>query len=266
VALNCAALVEGLLESEMFGHEKGAFTGAHERREGRLAQAADGTLFLDEVAELPPALQAKLLRVLSERTFTRVGGQEPLPLRSRLVVATHRDLAREVTAGRFREDLFYRVAVLTIALPPLRERRGDILPLAEAHLERLAASLGRRVPRVAAAAREALEAWPWPGNVRELVNVLERALVLGSGDVLDAGDLPREVLEGDADGGAAAPAGASATSPPTTLRAAEEQAVRAALAHTGGRKGAAAALLGISWPTLNRKIREYGLDRGTPAD
>jgi DNA-binding NtrC family response regulator len=266
LALNCAALVEGLLESELFGHEKGAFTGAHERREGRLAQAADGTLFLDEVAELTPGLQAKLLRVLSERTFTRVGGQEPLDVRCRLVSATNRDLTREIAAGRFREDLYYRLAVLTITVPPLRERRADVVPLAEAHLERLAAALGRRVPRLSEDAREALTAWRWPGNVRELVNVLERALVLGSGDVLAAADLPRELLDAGTDAprvpGAPEPPAAGDVGEVLTLREAEKRAVRAALAATGGRKGAAALRLGISWPTLNRKIREYGLDGG----
>jgi DNA-binding NtrC family response regulator len=228
------------------------------------------------VAELTPALQAKLLRVLSERTFTRVGGQEALAVRCRLVSATNRDLAKAVAAGRFREDLYYRLAVLTIAVPPLRERRGDVVPLAEAHLERLAAALGRRVPRLSQDAREALTAWRWPGNVRELVNVLERALVLGSGDVLAAEDLPRELLENGGDTTVAAtpapavsPSGLRPGGPGTptqgsegevlTLREAEKRAVRAALAATGGRKGAAALRLGISWPTLNRKIREYGL-------
>ncbi len=256
VALNCAAIVEGLLESELFGHEKGAFTGAHARHDGRLAQAADGTFFLDEIGELSPALQAKVLRVISERTFTRVGGSETLPVACRLVAATHRDLTAEVAAGRFREDLYYRLAVVTIAVPPLRERGEDIERLAEAQLERLASRLGRRVPRLSAEAREVLRAWRWPGNVRELVNVLERALVLGTGETLEPADLPRELVEGE-HRPPRPPEGAGET---LTLRQAEERAVRAALAATGGKKGAAAALLGVSWPTLNRKIAAFGLD------
>jgi two-component system response regulator HydG len=257
VALNCAALVAGLLESELFGHEKGAFTGADERREGRIAQAGEGTLFLDEVGELPTTLQAKLLRVLSEGNFRRVGGQDLLPVRCRIVTATNRDLRKMVEDGAFREDLFYRLQVLEIHVPPLRERVGDVVLLAEASLERLAARLGRRVPRLGGDARAVLEAYAWPGNVRELLNALERALVLLDGDTITAGDLPREIRERRVPGEAeTAPAGAGEV---LTMREAEKRAVRAALAHTGGKKGAAAALLGIAWPTLNRKIREYGL-------
>ncbi|MDJ0521632.1 MAG: sigma 54-interacting transcriptional regulator [Planctomycetota bacterium] len=255
VALNCAALVEGLLESEFFGHEKGAFTGATDRREGRIAQAADGTLFLDEVGELPAQLQAKLLRVLSEGTFRRVGGKEMLPMRCRVLAATNRDLRKMVKDGTFREDLFYRLQVLELDVPPLRERTGDVIVIAEASLERLAAQLGRRVPRLAEDARAVLQAYPWPGNVRELLNVLERALVLLEGDTITASDLPQEIRERrvhDED----AP---QVPSEVMTIREAEKRAVKAALEHTGGKKGAAAAVLGISWPTLNRKIREYGL-------
>jgi len=256
VALNCAALVEGLLESELFGHEKGAFTGAHARHDGRLAQAEAGTLFLDEVGELSAALQAKLLRVLSERTYTRVGGSETLPAPCRIVAATHRDLKADVASGRFREDLYYRLAVVTIAVPALRERGDDVERLAEVLLERLAARLGRRVPRLSAEARETLRDWRWPGNVRELVNALERALVLGVGETLEPADLPREVVEGER----RPPTGPAAGAEVLSLRQAEERAVRAALAATGGKKGAAAALLGISWPTLNRKIATFQID------
>ena len=253
VALNCAALVEGLLESEFFGHEKGAFTGATERRDGRIAQAEDGTLFLDEVGELPLTLQAKLLRVLSEGTYTRVGGKDALPMRCRVLGATNRDLRKMVKEGTFREDLFYRLQVLEIHVPPLRERGDDVILLSEGFLETLAAKLGRRVPRLAEDARAVLREYAWPGNVRELLNALERALVLLEGDTITAADLPLEVRERRSD------------ESPTiqvevlTIREAEKRAVAAALARTGGKKGAAAALLGISWPTLNRKIREYGL-------
>ncbi len=255
VALNCAALVEGLLESEFFGHEKGAFTGATDRREGRIAQAADGTIFLDEVGELPAQLQAKLLRVLSEGTFRRVGGKESLPMRCRVLAATNRDLKQMVKDGTFREDLYYRLQVLEIDVPPLRERAGDVEVIAEASLEALAARLGRRVPRLAEDARAVLRAYPWPGNVRELLNVLERALVLLEGDTITVADLPQDIRERrslDEDD-------EQLPSEVLTIREAEKRAVRAALAHTKGKKGAAAAVLGISWPTLNRKIREYGL-------
>ncbi len=256
VALNCAALVEGLLESEFFGHEKGAFTGATEQREGRIAQAADGSLFLDEVGELPAPLQAKLLRVLSEGTFRRVGGKEMLPMRCRVIAATNRNLKQMVKEGTFREDLYYRLQVLELSVPPLRDRASDVILIAEASVERLAGNLGRRVPRLAEDARTVLQAYPWPGNVRELLNVLERAIVLLEGDTITAADLPREIRERrvlDEDGTAAVP------SEVMTVREAEKRAVRAALEYTKGKKGAAAAVLGISWPTLNRKIREYGL-------
>jgi len=263
VALNCAALVEGLLESELFGHEQGAFTGATERHEGRIAQAARGTLFLDEVGELPAPLQAKFLRVLSEGRYRRVGGPESLPMNCRVLAATNRDLKAMVAQGSFREDLYYRLQVLEICMPPLRERAGDIALLAEAALERLAAQLGRRVPRLAEDARAVLGAHAWPGNVRELNNVLERALVLMEGDTITAQDLPRELRDARAPKPAGLPAGEGEV---LTLREAEKRAVKAALERTGGKKGAAAALLGTSWPTLNRKIREYGLETKRSGD
>ena len=256
VALNCAALVEGLLESEFFGHEKGAFTGATEQRDGRIAQAADGTLFLDEVGELPLTLQAKLLRVLGEGAYRRVGGKDMLPMNCRIVAATNRDLKQMVADGTFREDLYYRLQVVELSVPPLRERGDDVLLLAEASLERLAAKLGRRVPRLAGDARALIEAYPWPGNVRELLNVLKRAIVLLEGDTITATDLPVEIRERRS---AATPAAEPESLEVMTLREAEKRAVKAALEKTKGKKGAAAALLGISWPTLNRKIREYGL-------
>ncbi|MCB9824436.1 MAG: sigma 54-interacting transcriptional regulator [Planctomycetes bacterium] len=264
VALNCAAIVEGLLESELFGHEQGAFTGATERREGRIAEAADGTLFLDEIGDMPLPMQAKLLRVLAERTFTRVGGSEPLSVRCRVIAATHRDLPGRVKEGSFREDLWYRLAVVTIDLPPLRSRTGDVAVLAEALLEAAAARVGRRVPRLTPAALARLEAHAWPGNVRELGNALERALVLLDGDEIGPGDLPADV-------GHASPTVDDAKSTahlPTdfSLAAAEARAVAAALRAAGGRKGEAARLLGVSWPTLNRKLRAYGLDGGPAKD
>ncbi len=260
VALNCAALVEGLLESELFGHERGAFTGATERRDGRIADSGAGTLFLDEIGDMPLAMQAKLLRVLAERTYVRVGGSEPLAVRCRILAATHRDLPARVKAGTFREDLWYRLAVVTVTIPPLRERVGDIALLAEAMLEAAAARARRRVPRLSPAALSRLEAHRWPGNVRELANALERALVLLDGDEIEPDDLPADI-------GASAPTIAPpvASSEPSaedlTLAAAEARAVAAAMKAAGGRKGEAARRLGVSWPTLNRKLRALGLER-----
>ncbi len=253
VALNCAALVEGLLESELFGHEKGAFTGAVKRHDGRIAQAGTGTLFLDEAGELPLAMQAKLLRVLSERAYRRVGGKSLEPVHCRIVAATNRDLKQDMAHGTFREDLYYRLAVVVISLPPLRERGGDIERLAETALTRIAATLGRRVPRMAADARACLNDYRWPGNVRELFNTMERVLVLLEGDTIHASDLPLDIRLGTR-------VPATASHDVLTLREAERRAVEAALRHTGGKKGEAAKLLGTSWPTLNRKIREYGID------
>ena len=259
VALNCAALVEGLLESELFGHERGAFTGADARREGRIAQAAGGTLFLDEVGELSPALQAKLLRVLSDRTFTRVGGGETLRMDCRLVAATHRDLPAMVASGRFREDLWYRIAVVTLDCPPLRDRGDDVRVLTEAFVARIAERFGRPAPAFSPDARARWLAHRWPGNVRELENVIERLLVMTSGDVIGADDLPPEI-------GGVAPAPRARTGEANdagevlTVHEAEKRAVLAALSKTKGRKGEAAALLGISWPTLNRKLKAYGID------
>jgi transcriptional regulator with PAS, ATPase and Fis domain len=252
VALNCAAFVEGLVESELFGHEKGAFTGADARKDGRIAEAAGGTFFLDEVGELSAALQAKLLRVLSDRTFTRVGGRELHPMDCRLVAATHRDLPAMVREKTFREDLWYRLAVVTIECPPLRDRGDDLDLLADAFLVRIAARLGGPTPKLAPDARKRLHAHAWPGNVRELENALERAIVLSGADVLTAADLPL-----DAGVPAADP---STDTTVTSIAEAEKRAVIAALAKTKGKKGEAAALLGISWPTLNRKLKEYGLE------
>ena len=208
------------------------------------------------MGDLPASLQSKLLRVLSEGTYTRVGGKKARRMACRVVAATNQDLQAMVEAGTFRSDLYYRLAVLEIELPPLRERGDDVLLIADAALERLAGKLGRRVPRLGPDAREALKAYPWPGNVRELMNVLERAVVLAEGETLAAVDLPAEIQ-----GGGAQPASKDAAPGEVmTLREAEARAVKAALEATGGKKGKAAELLGIAWPTLTRKIREYGLD------
>ena len=192
VVVNCAALPEELVESELFGHEKGAFTGAHQRRPGKLELADGGTVFLDEIGEMPPTLQAKLLRVLQDHAFERVGGTGTIQVDVRVIAATNRDLGRAVQEGRFREDLFFRLNVIPITLPPLRERREDVPLLAEFFLKKLAEDLERPGVSLSPEAREALLHLDWPGNVRELHNVLERAVVLSSGDVIEPEDL--EVL------------------------------------------------------------------------
>jgi two-component system response regulator AtoC len=267
VAVNCAAITETLLESEIFGHEKGAFTGATEARRGRFELADGGTLFLDEVGELAPGLQSKLLRVLEERRFERVGGSRTVSVDVRVVAATNRDLALEMQAGRFRKDLYHRLAVFPIRLPPLRERKRDIIPLAEHLLVRIGEELGRRGLSLSAAAQSALLARDWPGNVRELRNVLERAAILTEGKQLDAEHLgtfaagAATPASGAPFAGGSAATGAAGTSPPAagTLRDAERAAIAAALAATGGHRKQAAERLGIGERTLYDKIKDYGL-------
>jgi transcriptional regulator with GAF, ATPase, and Fis domain len=279
VALNCGAIPESLAEAELFGHERGAFTGAVAAREGRVEAADGGTLFLDEVAELPPALQVKLLRVLQERVFFRVGSTTPRSVDLRVVAATHRRLEAEVAAGRFREDLFYRLNVIRIELPPLRERRADIAPLARTLLARAAARVGCADPGLTPAGMEALARAPWPGNARELGNVLERALVLrdpGARGPLDedeiADALPAPLPPPAAVPAAgAAPARAAAGDPalPDKVAALERAEIVAALQAARGVKARAAKQLGISRPTLDKKIADLGIDlwagdRGAP--
>ena len=195
VAVNCAGIPETLIESELFGHEQGAFTDARERRIGKFEAASGGTLFLDEVGELAPSVQAKLLRALQERRIDRVGGSEPIEVDVRVLAATNRDLEREVGEGRFRADLFYRLNVVPLELPPLRDRRDDVRRLAAHFLERARAEAGRGPARIGRAAMAALERFPWPGNVRELQNAIERAVALAEGEVLELEDLPRGVVQ-----------------------------------------------------------------------
>jgi DNA-binding NtrC family response regulator len=195
VAVHCAGIPETLIESELFGHERGAFTDARERRIGRFEAASGGTLFLDEIGELAPGVQAKLLRALQERTIDRLGGSEPVAVDVRVIAATHRELEREVAEGRFRADLFYRIHVVPLELPPLRERREDIRPLAEHFLERARQEAGRGPLRFSRSALQALQRFDWPGNVRELQNAVERAVALAEGEVLELGDLPRSVAQ-----------------------------------------------------------------------
>jgi transcriptional regulator with PAS, ATPase and Fis domain len=255
VAVNCGAIPLELAESELFGHEKGAFTGAVGVRAGVFEQADGGTLFLDEIAELPLGLQVKLLRVLQDRLVTRVGGSRPLAVDVRVVAATHRDLAESVKKGAFREDLFWRLNVVRIHVPPLRERPEDVLPLAERFLARLAPGLGAIPQGFTPEAHRALRACAWPGNARQLANAIERALVLRTGPgPIGLPELPPEVL---------APAPGDAASGSGTLgelvKSLEREQILLALKRTRGVKVAAAEALGISRPTLDRKLEEYAL-------
>jgi DNA-binding NtrC family response regulator len=254
VAVSCTALAPGVLESELFGHVKGAFTGAIGDRPGRFELSGKGTLFLDEIAEIPLELQAKLLRVLQERTFERVGDSRSLLLEARIIAASHRDLAQMVAKGTFREDLYYRLRVVEIHLPPLRERAGDIGVLVEGLLAKIAADLAKPIRYVTPAALAKLTSYGWPGNVRELENTLTRAVVLAKTDVLDETLLPL----GQAPAPAAADPG-SDSDELVTLRDLERRHIVKVLASTEWNKRRACAILDISRPTLDRKIEEYGL-------
>jgi len=249
VAVHCAALTPTLLESELFGHEKGAFTGAVARQIGRFEAADHGTLFLDEISEIDPATQVKLLRVLEDRSFERVGGTETLHTDIRVVAATNRDLKAYVEAGKFREDLFYRLNVVDIHLPPLRERAGDIPLLVDRFLKEFAAQNGGKVTGISPAAMRRLEAYTWPGNVRELRNTVEKMVVLSSGGWLEEADLPDSVVT---------PAGGRLLAD-GTLEETEKAKILAVLAANGGNRTRAAAALGISRRTLHRKLNEYGM-------
>ena len=257
MAINCAALSETLLESELFGHERGAFTGATERKRGRLELADGGTFFLDEVGELKPELQAKLLRVLQERRFERVGGSRTLEVDVRWIAATNRDLRAMIEDGRFREDLYHRLAVFPIKLPALRDRPADLLPLARTLLDRIARDLKRTLPRLAPAAEKLLLAASWRGNVRELANTLERAAILADGDVIDASHI---WLEGGATPRAAAPVAAHGGEV-RPLADLEREAILHALEVVGGNRRRAAELLGIGERTLYDRLKKYGVEQ-----
>ena len=273
VAVNCASIPAALLESELFGHEKGAFTSAHVRRTGRFEEARDGTLLLDEIGEMPLEMQAKLLRVLQERTFTRVGGSELLGCEARVIAATNRDLAAEVERGRFRMDLYYRVNVVTIEIPPLRERKEDIAPLVAHFLTKHAPDFDGRVPEISAEVLAQLEEWHWPGNVRELENVVMNALVFASSDVLRPEDLPAHILpasgrasRGDWQRAVGHLLDAGDLSEDNPLLPRLEAWVVHEIVRRTGNKTLAARMLGITKPTVYDRLRRfealYGPDRG----
>jgi two-component system, NtrC family, response regulator AtoC len=257
VTVHCAALAPTLLESELFGHEKGAFTGAHERRIGRFEQAQGGTLFLDEIGEIDAALQVKLLRFLGERTFERVGSNKTLTADVRLVAATNKNLEELVKAGTFREDLFFRLRVVEIVLPPLRERSGDIPLLAQRFLREFAEENKKNVNEFTADALELLMKYSWPGNVRELRTAIEHALVLCRGEKISARDLPPSVRAGDT---AAVDTGRVLARNDLTVKEAEKQLIARALKETNGNRTLAAEKIGMSRRTFHRKLHVYHLE------
>jgi two-component system response regulator AtoC len=246
IAVHCAALAETLLESELFGHERGAFTGAVASRKGRFELADGGTIFLDEIAEIPPSVQVKLLRVVQERELERVGGTKTVAVDVRILSATNKDLKKEVSAGRFREDLFYRLNVFPVEIPPLLDRPEAILPLADFFVQKFAAPLGKRISGFTVSARAALTEYGWPGNIRELQNVIERAVILAAGQIDEEHlniEVPREVSpRGDG-----------------LLQKMERETIQKVLSEVGGNRKKAAQVLGVSLRTLQYRIKEYGL-------
>jgi two-component system response regulator FlrC len=272
VAINCAAIPDNLLEATLFGYEKGAFTGAQTAQAGKFEQADHGTLLLDEISEMPIALQAKLLRVLQEREVERVGGKKPIPVDIRVLATSNRDMAAEVAAGRFREDLYYRLNVFPLTIPPLRERPADIVPLAEHFLAVHGARLGRRA-RLTADAAAKLAGYPWPGNVRELENVIQRALILAPDERIEAAHLrlpettPPTTAPTAAETTRAVPLAPTfavappqppiSTASPANMKDLERQHILDTLAKVGGSRKKATALLGISERTLRYKLAQY---------
>jgi two-component system response regulator HydG len=258
IKINCGALAESILESELFGHEKGAFTGAIKRRLGRFELADGGTLFLDEIGDVSPAIQLKLLRVLQEREFERVGGTETVKVDVRVVSATNKDLKKEVEAGRFREDLFYRLHIIPITLPPLRERREDIPLLAKHFLEKLAKRTRAQARDIAPDAMQALCAHAWPGNVRELENVIEQVLVFAEGDLITLADLPAPMSERAVGEQLAVPQDGRPLN--DVLEELERQLIVRAFVKAEGVKTETARLLGIKTSALYYKLEKYGVD------
>jgi len=265
VAVNCAVLKGELLESELFGHERGAFTGADRARPGRVEAARGGTLFLDEIGDLPQPLQAKLLRVLQEKEYERLGSDVTQRADVRVIAATHRDLAADIRAGAFREDLYYRLKVISIRIPPLRERQADILPLAQWLLAKHAAEAARPAPVMDGEVQQALQRYAWPGNVRELSNVMERFVLL-AGDTVGLCDLPEELM-----GSGATPAAAVTRSEDLfelsysdAVTAARRLIVLRAIEEAGGHQTRAAERLGVTQPYLSRLVKQLGIRREEP--
>jgi two-component system, NtrC family, response regulator AtoC len=254
ITINCVGLSKELLESELFGHEKGAFTGAHQLKRGKIELAQGGTIFLDEIGDMSPELQTKLLRFLQEREFERVGGTQPIPVDVRIIAATNRDLARSVREGRFREDLYYRLKVIPITLPPLRERKEDIPVLASYFLRRTAAETKKSFTRISEDAETMLLAYEWPGNMREPANVIERAVVLGQGLEISVHDLPLSTV------GPTEKNGCERLSYRHALEVAKRDVVLRALAQTKGNRAAAARLLGLHKTHLLNLIKALGIE------
>lgn len=263
IKVNCAAISEELLESELFGHERGAFTGAIQRREGKFELAHTGTILLDEVSEMSPKLQAKLLRVLQERELDRVGGRHPIPVDVRVIATTNRDLQAEMAHGRFREDLFYRLNVVALNLPPLRERREDIPLLTQHFLARYSQETNRRFAGIEPAALETLCRCPWPGNVRQLQNAIERAVVLSRGDTIRLSDLPADIT-----GRAEPPRAAGRDGVPIglTVEEVERRLILGTLEAEGWNRTRAAQILGLSIRTIRNKLHQYTREGHVPRE
>ncbi len=253
IKVHCAALAETLLESELFGHEKGSFTGAVSRKRGRFELAHQGTIFLDEIGEIDQTVQIKILRVLQDKKFERVGGEETLEVDVRVVTATNRDLEREISEGRFREDLFYRLNVVRIHVPPLRERKDDLPLMIAAFLREFAEENGKKIEGFDSKARSALYAYEWPGNVRQLRNCIESAVVMTSGPLITLDDLPPSIRSGEEVPSIRIPVGG-------TMADAEREIILQTLSAQNGNKSRTAEVLGIGRKTLHRKLDEYGMD------
>jgi two-component system NtrC family response regulator len=255
VAINCAAIPENLLESELFGHEKGAFTGAIKQTRGRIEMADHGTLFLDEIGDMPLSLQAKLLRFLQERVVERVGGREEIGVDVRIVCATNQDLQKRIAEGLFREDLYYRISEITIEIPPLRERKGGRLILARALLQKFSEKQARTFKGFSTEAQNAIQSYHWPGNVREMENKIKGAIIMAEGKYINAEDLSLESVESHP----------PSLNPKEVRRTAEGEAIRRALVHSSGNISRAAKMLGITRPTLYDLLEKYEIKSNEPA-